>query len=460
MSGPVSTESVSLPVVELSIAAQWESSEGAVVPHEITWVDRGEYLRECVYLAFGFLLLYTAFNSAASTLTLVFPSFGSTNLMIIFFVFSLASIFAPLAVAVLDAKWCIFIAAVVITFWIGMLLTGILGLVVFGSVLVGCASGLIWVGCGAYLGRSRRGSIANNAFWLIFFSSWLFGGVIGGILLNYLNIMAYQSMMLGICAAGAVMIFFARKLPPISDEVRDVSMAGLVRPLRLFGNGRLLLVLPTYLGRTTMLGFFFTVFPALVVDLQRLPYLTISTAICLTICGVMFVVIWDKVPALAWSCCLSLNLIVAMVLAALLQYGLVTGDARIIVLYVIAGAFGVSEAFGMSLASHYGATLFPEDSAGFFSCFRMCEGLSVGVMVVLATYTPAIVVISIVAFFALTSVVCNIVLLLLRRHEVNKMTQTQNPIVEVNAPVEVGHKRGLFLGVRQATRYQNRLGAK
>jgi hypothetical protein len=420
------------------------------------WSERGEYLRECIYVAFGLVLLYSAFNSAASTLTLVFPTFGATNIMIIFFVFALASLFAPLAVAVLDPKWCIWISSVLLTFFIGMLLTGILGLVIFGSVLAGCASGLIWIGCGAYLGRSRRGSIANNAFWLIFFSSWLFGGVIGGILLNYLTVVAYQGMMLGLCAAGSIMLFFTRKLPPTATEVSDVSVAGLVRPLRLFGKGRMLVVLPTYLSRTTMLGFFFTVFPALVVNLQLLPYLTISTAICLTICGVMFVVAWDKVPALVWSCCLSLNHVVAMVLAALIQYGFIVGESRTIVLYVIAGAFGVSEAFGMSLASHYGATLFPDDSAGFFGCFRMCEGLSVGVIAVLATYTPLIVVISIVAFFAVVSVVCNVALAIWLRREIAKMTKTQNPIVTVNMPVEVGHKRGLFFGLRQATVWQNR----
>ncbi len=314
-------------------------------------------------------------------------------------------------------------------------------------------SGLIWVSCGAYLGRSRRGSIANNAFWLIFFSSWLFGGVIGGIILNYLTILAYQAIMLAIAGTGAALLLFARALPKVEGEVSDFSWSGLQRPLRLFENKRMLLVLPTYLSRTCMLGYFLAQFPILVGDLKLLPYLTISTAIALTVFGVLFMLVWDRVSALVWSACLSLNHVTAMVVSALIYYGVVSGEARLIVLYVISGAFGVSEAFGMSLASHYGATLFPADSSGFFSCFRMCEGFSVGLVVVLATYTPFMVVISLMLFFALLSVACNIALAAWLKQQVKDVDKTQNPIETLNMPVQVGGKRGLFLGMRQATMY-------
>ncbi len=122
-----------------NLESVWTSSASVVGRGKPSWETRGQFLPEVVYCAFGFLLVFTAFNTAASTLTLVFPTFGATNLMIIFFCFGLASFFAPLGTALLHPKWCIFIAAVVYTFWVGVLMTGILALVAFASVLVGFA---------------------------------------------------------------------------------------------------------------------------------------------------------------------------------------------------------------------------------------------------------------------------------------------------------------------------------
>jgi hypothetical protein len=79
-------------------------------------------------------------------------------------------------------------------------------------------------------------------------------------------------------------------------------------------------------------------------------------------------------------------------------------------------------------------------------------------MAVLATYTPFMVVVSLVCFFALLSVVCNVVLAAWLKQEIADMSKTQNPIATLNMPVEVGGKRGLFLGMRQATMYQKRGG--
>jgi MFS family permease len=167
---------------------EWEKGNrvGELRAGEVVIPPNG-YIGAVVYAAVCFLLVFTSFNTAASTLTLIFPTFGSTNLMIIFYVFGVFSIVAPAIVARLDPKWCIVLSTLCFTFWIGTLMSGILGLVIFGSVMVGVASGVIWVATGPYLGRSRRGSLANNVFWLIFFTSWLFGGVIGGIVLNYLD---------------------------------------------------------------------------------------------------------------------------------------------------------------------------------------------------------------------------------------------------------------------------------
>jgi hypothetical protein len=156
---------------------EWDESTsriGELRPGEVVIPPNG-FLGAIVYAAIGYVLVFTAFNSAASTLTSIFPSFGSTNLMIIFFCFGLFSIVAPSIVARLDPKWCIFISCIAFTFWVGMLMTGILGLVIFASVLVGFASGLIWVATGPYIGRARRGSVGNNVFWLLFFTSWCVG---------------------------------------------------------------------------------------------------------------------------------------------------------------------------------------------------------------------------------------------------------------------------------------------
>ncbi len=144
-----------------------------------------------------------------------------------------------------------------------------------------------------------------------------------------------------------------------------------------------------------------------------------------------------------------------MILSALITYGVISGEARVIVLYVIAGGFGLSEIFGMGLVSHFGNTMFPQDLGGFFGICRSFEGFSVGIIVVLSTYTPPIVVISIICAFAIASVLCNMVLIVVLRRQKAAAEKTQNPIETLDMPVVVNpSKQPAQLGVRQLTMFK------
>lgn len=403
-----------------------------------TWLDQKDYFWALVYLAFAELLVFTAFNSALSTLTKIFPDFGYTNLTIVFFSFGLSCMFAPAVVARLHPKWCMLAAGCGFTFWIAMLMTNVLGLVIASSVIVGMSNALNWIAQGTYAARSRAGPRGNNAFWLIFFLSWLLGGVVGGVVLNYLNVLAYQGTMLGICAAGTVMLAFARPLPRPEKEVHDTTLRGLFRPVTLFRYGRLYLIVSTYLTRTTYLGFFLATFPRLVPSAQLIPYLTISTALCLTAAEVVFLLFWEKAPLQVWGSLQFFFVGTGLVISYCIYFIPMAQDTLVILLYVVAGTFGLSEAFGMALLSSFGLILFPTEPASFFGVFRLLEGFSAAIMILLGAYTSPVVVISVVSFFALVSIVCIFVLgEWVRRREMKQMLTTQNPIYLGVLPLKV-----------------------
>lgn len=96
-------------------------------------------------------------------------------------------------------------------------------------------------------------------------------------------------------------------------------------------------------------------FPSLVQNVALIPYVTIATAICQIVLGLVFVFVWDKVclgllflfflfcllfqklHVAIWASLHSAVLVTAMILAACVVYNVVVGDSRIIVFYVIAG---------------------------------------------------------------------------------------------------------------------------
>jgi hypothetical protein len=136
------------------------------------WLLKSEFLGATAYMAVCYLLTFTAFNSAASTLTSLFPDFGAINLLIIFATFGISSLFVPLFIVRLHPKWLIFVSSVGFTLWIGALMTGVLPLVIVASVVVGMCTAITWVSNGTYVARSRTGSRGANLFWFIFFASW------------------------------------------------------------------------------------------------------------------------------------------------------------------------------------------------------------------------------------------------------------------------------------------------
>ena len=231
------------------------------------------------------------------------------------------------------------------------------------------------------------------------------------------------------------MHFFARPLPVLPGEILDTSWRALLRPIFVLKLPRVYLVLPSYLARTCMLGFFLSVFPELVANVSLIPYLTISTAVCLILIGLLYLWLWTRMPILFWSSAIAALLIISQILALLLIYtDAFQGTLRLVILYVIAGIFGLSESTGMSLASSYGTLLFPSDAAAFFGCLRFLEGLSVALVVALATWTSFVVVPVLIIIFSIVSVLCNIVLhRKLHEERMRTMVVSQNPLFIINS---------------------------
>ena len=166
-----------------------------------------------------------------------------------------------------------------------------------------------------------------------------------------------------------------------------------------------------------MLGFFLGSFPSLVPDINLIPLVTISTALCLILSGVLFIFFWDRVPLVVWSVLGSTVRIIAMIVACVIHFNVAANGSRTVLLYVISGAFGLSESIAMGLASSYGTELFPSKTASFFGALRFSEGLSVAAVIAVGTWGSFMAVVGIVLALCVASVVCNGILYSILKRE-------------------------------------------
>ncbi|KAI8908885.1 hypothetical protein DFJ77DRAFT_473639 [Powellomyces hirtus] len=166
------------------------------------------YTLKCAYLGFAFCLIFTAFNVAQAYITVLYPDIGTFTLGIIYGFFALGSLIAPRVGETVGAKWAMCAASVFFVLFIGVLNTGMQGLVLLSAVFVGLGSGILWINQGVWLSRlgSNTGGALTGYFTGVFFTIMNSNGIVGNLLAIILLEagLGINLMIWGMFAAGAI----------------------------------------------------------------------------------------------------------------------------------------------------------------------------------------------------------------------------------------------------------------
>lgn len=271
---------------DLQIAADFEASTRAVVaPARVASVPPGTpRMGAVVFISACFFLCFTAYGSAQSVLVVLLPATGVVNLAVIYYVFSVSALVAPLLIFRLSAKWTMAVAMAGYVSWFGGIWSGIEAVAITFAVVIGIAAGPLWTACGAYLARANCGATGFNVFGLCMALSTVTGAVLGGIVLSLVDVPVYLAVMLSVCATGLVATCLAPSLQPRPGETPQVvTWRSFARPFLLAVKPKMLLMVCTIAARACVSVVLIAVVPKLVVQANLTSFVNIAYAVCLVI---------------------------------------------------------------------------------------------------------------------------------------------------------------------------------
>uniref|UniRef100_A0A674MKU0 UNC93-like protein MFSD11 n=1 Tax=Takifugu rubripes TaxID=31033 RepID=A0A674MKU0_TAKRU len=141
-----------------------------------------------VILGLGFLFIFTAFTTCGNVEHTVvkslenstFSGSGFHSLGIIYGVFSFSNLLAPMVVAVIGPKICMFISGLLYSGYVAVFIAPSTWALYFTSVLIGVAAALLWTAQGQFLVANSEASTINRntgMFWALLQCSMLFGNL-------------------------------------------------------------------------------------------------------------------------------------------------------------------------------------------------------------------------------------------------------------------------------------------
>uniref|UniRef100_A0A3P8X039 UNC93-like protein MFSD11 n=1 Tax=Cynoglossus semilaevis TaxID=244447 RepID=A0A3P8X039_CYNSE len=151
-----------------------------------TMADTGTF--NVVVLGVGFLLVFTAFNTCVNVEQTVvksldngtFTGSGYNSLGIIYGVFSVSNLLAPMAVTVIGSKISMFLSGLLYSGYIAVFIIPTTWSLYFTSVLIGMGAAMLWTAQGLFLVENSEASTINRntgMFWALLQCSMLFGNL-------------------------------------------------------------------------------------------------------------------------------------------------------------------------------------------------------------------------------------------------------------------------------------------
>eukprot|EP00064_Thunnus_orientalis_P023957 superscaffoldBa00009645_g24221 len=148
----------------------------------------GKRLLNIIILGFGFMFMFTAFQTCGNIEQTVIKSFNSTefhgsgytSMAIIYGVFSASNLIAPSVVAVIGPQLSMFFSGLLYSGYIAMFIYPYTWSFYTASVLVGVAAAVLWTAQGNVLAiNSTDANIGRNSgiFWALLQFSLFFGNL-------------------------------------------------------------------------------------------------------------------------------------------------------------------------------------------------------------------------------------------------------------------------------------------
>ncbi|XP_062342370.1 UNC93-like protein MFSD11 [Osmerus eperlanus] len=148
----------------------------------------GKMLLNIIILGFGFMFMFTAFQTCGNIEQTVIKSFNSTqfhgsgytSMAIIYGVFSASNLIAPSVVAVIGAQLSMFFSGLIYSGYIAMFIHPYTWSFYTASVVVGVAAAILWTAQGSLLTiNSTDATIGRNSgiFWALLQFSLFFGNL-------------------------------------------------------------------------------------------------------------------------------------------------------------------------------------------------------------------------------------------------------------------------------------------
>ncbi|KAL2076636.1 hypothetical protein ACEWY4_027764 [Coilia grayii] len=156
--------------------------------HRVNMTPEGKSLLNIVVLGFGFMFIFTAFQTCGNIEQTVLKSFNSsefhgsgyTSMSIIYGVFSASNLIAPSVVAVIGPQLAMFFSGLLYSGYIAMFIHPLTWTFYTASVLVGVAAAVLWTAQGNLLTiNSSDATIGRNSgiFWALLQFSMFFGNL-------------------------------------------------------------------------------------------------------------------------------------------------------------------------------------------------------------------------------------------------------------------------------------------
>ncbi|KAM7387559.1 hypothetical protein PAMA_009940 [Pampus argenteus] len=205
----------------------------------------GKRLLNIIILGFGFMFMFTAFQTCGNIEQTVIKSFNSTefhgsgytSMAIIYGVFSASNLIAPSVVAVIGPQLSMFFSGLLYSGYIAMFIYPYTWSFYTASVLVGIAAAVLWTAQGNVLAiNSTDANIGRNSgiFWALLQFSLFFGNLYiycawhGHVHITDKDRQTVFISLTVISLVGCFLFFLIRKPDPESAPSLDVSESLLV----------------------------------------------------------------------------------------------------------------------------------------------------------------------------------------------------------------------------------------
>ncbi|KAM7371431.1 hypothetical protein PAMP_008678 [Pampus punctatissimus] len=205
----------------------------------------GKKLLNIIILGFGFMFMFTAFQTCGNIEQTVIKSFNSTefhgsgytSMAIIYGVFSASNLIAPSVVAVIGPQLSMFFSGLLYSGYIAMFIYPYTWSFYTASVLVGIAAAVLWTAQGNVLAiNSTDANIGRNSgiFWALLQFSLFFGNLYiycawhGHVHITDKDRQTVFISLTVISLVGCFLFFLIRKPDPESAPSLDVSESLLV----------------------------------------------------------------------------------------------------------------------------------------------------------------------------------------------------------------------------------------